>query len=777
MSRSATAQPAATAVDQTLYTRWRLAILLVFVALGIIYSFATPMLEKNDEESHTWFVRHLANGGGLPIQAPGSPDAPLHREGSQPPLYYALAALVWRQFDTSDFAAEMQPNASPSFNPYGLGNKNLLIITPEKRAFNYRGTTLAALALRLLGIVPGGVAIWFTYAIAYLLARNGRTALLAMSLTAFNPMFITVVSAVGNDGLVIAVSTVGLYVLLKMLLDGITTRRLIATGVILAAASLCKVSGLLLLPVAALVVVSREFFVPSQTGRPLAHRLATIIRQGSVLAIIWLALAGWWYARNLYLYNDLTGTSIMAQMMTPRNFTLAQALGEFTGFRMSYIAMFGQFALPADDIVYTFFDAVVIVAGLGLLLALGRCLAGKQGGRAGAADDTPVNLRLRILGGTLLALHAAIMLVSIVRWTMMTPASHGRLLFPAIASISTLMAIGLMAFDFLTPVRLRRTPGLINAIVVLPLAVVSVAAPWRYIIPGYTPPVLTAMPAGIAPVTQHMGALADLLGFQMTPRNVHPGGRVVITAVLRAKSVPRDNYLLVVKLYGRDDVQLVRFDTYTGGGLLPSSQWQVGEMWKDEVELTVPLTATAPAILRAQFDLYNRGSGDLIQSTDATGKAGSPLFDGSTLLPPIDDGRPPASAALARFGDIGSVESFTRSPATPGQPMTVTLVWRTLKSADRDYTVFVHLLDASGRQVAQHDGPPDGGNFTTSRWSGGVVFSDAHPLALPVNLPAGAYTLVAGMYDPASGQRVVAFGPDNSELRDRLLVLEQVTVR
>lgn len=115
----------------------RLAVMAAFVILGVAYSFATPIFEKNDEESHAWFVRHLAAGGDLPVQIPGQPESALQREGSQPPLYYWLAVPVMQLFDLSDFDAQMRPNQSPQFNPYAPNNKNLLIITPQKRAFAY----------------------------------------------------------------------------------------------------------------------------------------------------------------------------------------------------------------------------------------------------------------------------------------------------------------------------------------------------------------------------------------------------------------------------------------------------------------------------------------------------------------------------------------------------------------------------------------------------------------------------------------------------------------
>jgi hypothetical protein len=108
--------------------------------------------------------------------------------------------------------------------------------------------------------------------------------------------------------------------------------------------------------------------------------------------------------------------------------------------------------------------------------------------------------------------------------------------------------------------------------------------------------------------------------------------------------------------------------------------------------------------------------------------------------------------------------------------MTVTLSWHTLGPAPKDDTVFMHLVDPNGRTVAQHDGPPDMGNYATSRWAAGTAFSDVHPLPLPAQLPAGRYTLQIGLYDPVTNERLplhAAFGPDPP---DRSYRLDEVTV-
>ncbi|MFB0533658.1 MAG: DUF2079 domain-containing protein [Anaerolineae bacterium] len=82
----------------------------------------------------------------------------------------------------------------------------------------------------------------------------------------------------------------------------------------------------------------------------------------------------------------------------------------------------------------------------------------------------------------------------------------------------------------------------------------------------------------------------------------------------------------------------------------------------------------------------------------------------------------------------------------PGGTLRLILYWQAQAEMDQDYTVFVHLLDAEGRLVAQHDGQPGGESLPTSSWVGGEVIADEHPLGLDLNLPPGSYLLEVGLY-------------------------------
>lgn len=136
----------------------------------------------------------------------------------------------------------------------------------------------------------------------------------------------------------------------------------------------------------------------------------------------------------------------------------------------------------------------------------------------------------------------------------------------------------------------------------------------------------------------------------------------------------------------------------------------------------------------------------------------------------------PAEAApiQATFGDLAQLAGYTLAPVAPqaGEALTVALYWRPLVEQDRSYTVFVHLVDAAGRIVAQHDGIPANGDLPTNIWLAGEVIADPHTLWLPPDLPAGQYALRVGLYDPATGQRLPVTDPASQPIGDQVLLGE-----
>jgi hypothetical protein len=68
-------------------------IVLVFATLATVYNATIPLFEGPDELFHFFYIRDLVEGRGLPVIDPAQ-LGPWGPEGNQPPLYYALVALV-----------------------------------------------------------------------------------------------------------------------------------------------------------------------------------------------------------------------------------------------------------------------------------------------------------------------------------------------------------------------------------------------------------------------------------------------------------------------------------------------------------------------------------------------------------------------------------------------------------------------------------------------------------------------------------------------------------
>ena len=92
----------------------------------------------------------------------------------------------------------------------------------------------------------------------------------------------------------------------------------------------------------------------------------------------------------------------------------------------------------------------------------------------------------------------------------------------------------------------------------------------------------------------------------------------------------------------------------------------------------------------------------------------------------------------------------------PGEAVTLTLYWQSLVVMDRDWSVFVHIVDEVGDiVVAQRDTYPGLGLMPTRKWAMRQTLADTYV----VNLPAGTYapskaTIEIGLYDQVDNERL-----------------------
>ena len=100
--------------------------------------------------------------------------------------------------------------------------------------------------------------------------------------------------------------------------------------------------------------------------------------------------------------------------------------------------------------------------------------------------------------------------------------------------------------------------------------------------------------------------------------------------------------------------------------------------------------------------------------------------------------------------------SLSGSVVRPGEPVTVTLFWQADRWPDTDEPHCVHaFIGASqGRRQhvwAQHDGPPLGNSYPTTRWDQGEIIVDRHTFTVPADAPSGTFQIEAGLYTPERG--------------------------
>jgi len=759
--------------------------LAIFVALGVVYSVVNPLFEAPDEIQHFFYVQQLAEGGGLPRQDLARGAALWGQEGSQPPLYYALAALLIAPLDTSDAPALVWENVHANMgNPLRLDNKNRIVHT-DQEAWPYRDAVLAVHLVRWFSVLLGACTVWLVYRITLeLIPEPPRIALATAALTAFTPQFIFISSAVSNDNLITCLAALVTWVLLRGRRASRSGRWLLGLGLTLGLAALCKLSGLALWLLVGGVILTADW-----RRRPLRRTMADLVVVFAVAA----AVAGWWYWRNWRLYGDVTGLNRMLEMVGRQEpgMTWRSLLSQFQGLRISYWSLFGWFNLPLPEWIYRALDGFTVLAVLGLILDAARHLC----------KHTLIRLRWLLLP----LAWIAVMLISLARWTSLTPGMQGRLLFPAIWAITVILIWGwsrwldahtlgaqpgmTVAWLGQRPVRAAgwsrwlsgRWRSLWLALPIVPLAMVAVIVPFAVIRPAYQKPPLIAPDAvplaARLPVVQH-GDQVACNGGMIEPDTAHPGDTVWVTVYWQVLAPFERDYTVFVHFTDHAGRGVAEAGSWPGSGSYPTRLWQPGTVIVDRYPVRIPGGAAAPSLLRADVGFFIWPDEQLLPSFAPNGDATPSVVGRLRLLPGRTKRPEPAHRLDVRLDEAVRLLGYDLSPTGPvasGADLTVTLYWEATSRLVEDYTVFVHLRGPDGANLAQGDGQPLAGAWPTSAWEPGQPVTDRHTVTLPISTAAGAYGLWVGLYRLADLSRLPVAGPSD-QVRDDAIFLGEVVV-
>lgn len=256
---------------------------------------------------------------------------------------------------------------------------------------------------------------------------------------------------------------------------------------------------------------------------------------------------------------------------------------------------------------------------------------------------------------------------------------------------------------------------------------------------GWTPPPAQPITRTLTPPITF--APLALTGWQ---RNAaQPGAELVMTFFWQGTEPITQQFNTSLRVVGADGVIVAQVDGPPARGLIPTTLFFETPR-PDPKRLSLP-AELAPGRYRLDVVAY-----DVATLTPL----GEPYAaDWFTVGPPPS---PPSQPLDIHWQNglqlLGMDQLSTR--LQPGADLTVRLLWSTGAPVAADYSVFVHLVDENGVPLAQSDRAPENGFYPTSAWRVDEPVADWYTLAVPADAPPGECRLVAGLYQPATGERL-----------------------
>lgn len=537
-------------------TLWPL--LALFVALHALYNWATPLGEGPDEPGHLAYVLFLADEGRLPVQraAPEPSDVP--GEGHQPPLAYALAVPAVAWLPPAERAILL--TANPRFIWAG-GDEPGAFMRFSRELWPWEGLSLAWHMARAVSGLWGAVAVACTYLAARRLwPADAWLAPLAAGLVALNPQLLFSTALVSNDPLLAALGAAILWWCLRPGGEGWLRWALVA-GLLFGLALLTKQSALLLGP----LLLWGGW---RAAGGDLRRFVAVSLGWGLTA----LAVAGWWFWRNMALYGDLFGLGAFQAEFTTQPFAWgdpaawAAALWQLFG---SFWARFGWMSVAPPAWTLGLYAALVALAVAGLAWAAARPGGPGQSEARGWWAGPAIALAMGLAWTLAFAATAGL-----VAW-------QGRMLFPAVAGIALLLAAGLRAARVAAPAAL----ALLALAVFMPLGTIRPAYTWVALAPSAAQAQLGSATYARFAASWERGVV--LRGWRLDGAAA-PGAALPITLTWNSlEPVPRP-WTVFVHLVGQDETIVAKSNAQPRGATLPFPLWTPGDWVSDTHTLALP---------------------------------------------------------------------------------------------------------------------------------------------------------------------------------------------
>ena len=278
-------------------------------------------------------------------------------------------------------------------------------------------------------------------------------------------------------------------------------------------------------------------------------------------------------------------------------------------------------------------------------------------------------------------------------------------------------------------------------------------------------------PAGMAtPLRLRYANGVELLGYTLDEPAARQGGELRLRLFWRAdKPLSED-----VRSFAHLDAPMTGVtwanQTKDHPGEIPSRKWPAGFYLVDDFRIAIP-TGAPPVSLDLNVGLLTR-AGKLIPLPD--GRERIALGQVAVREARRLFGRFPQPQGVYRLGGDISLEGYDAAATSHDGAATVDLrlFWRASQKLQTDYTVFAQVFDANGQMVGQWDGPACAGSCPSSRWTPEGVIEDVRRIPLIEDAPVQGLKVLAGLYDPATGERLPVIDASGRNMPDRAIPIE-----
>lgn len=201
----------------------------------------------------------------------------------------------------------------------------------------------------------------------------------------------------------------------------------------------------------------------------------------------------------------------------------------------------------------------------------------------------------------------------------------------------------------------------------------------------------------------------------------------------------------------------------------PATEWEQADLLRDPHEFILP-----PTLTPGDYDLMVSLVSSDQQPLVVQGERQLKLATITTIdRPHVFEAPSPTATLNVTFDEQARLVGIDlpRSRLKAGEMLALTLYWQAVAPLEKNWKVFVHLVNSAGDIVSQQDQIPGAGQFPTTGWLPGEYLTDTYNLPIPGDIDEHPpYHLKIGLYDANDFSRLPVI--ENSQIIGDHITLE-----